>query len=167
MDVELLAGHPFPSARGVCGDAAQAWEREVEEEGNWMWDVGCGGVLGGLPRRLVETAALRLSSLPAAVCRNAFNSVWGEEDAPGWASWGRAQAFAFSSLVTDARDGSRAWSSNPRPDQGARQRQRVLHKFSIYPDKFGEILCTGCGNCTRNCPEGQGMLTLLTGIDHM
>ena len=56
---------------------------------------------------------------------------------------------------------------NPRPDQGSRQRQRVLHKFSIYPDKFGEILCTGCGNCTRNCPEGQGMLTLLTGIDHM
>jgi ferredoxin len=55
---------------------------------------------------------------------------------------------------------------NPRPDQGSRQRQRVLHKFSIYPQKFGEILCTGCGNCTRNCPEGQGMLTLLTGIEH-
>jgi ferredoxin len=56
---------------------------------------------------------------------------------------------------------------NPRPDQGSRQRQRVLHKFSIYPEKFGEILCTGCGNCTRNCPEGQGMLTLLAGIDHV
>ena len=55
---------------------------------------------------------------------------------------------------------------NPRPDQGSRQRQRVLHKFSMYPDKFGEILCTGCGNCTRNCPEGHGMLTLLTGIEH-
>jgi len=55
---------------------------------------------------------------------------------------------------------------NPRPDQGSRQRQRVLHKFSIYPQKFGEILCTGCGNCTRNCPEGQGMMTLLTGIEH-
>jgi len=54
---------------------------------------------------------------------------------------------------------------NPRPDQGARQRQRVLHKFSIYPQKFNEILCTGCGNCTRNCPEGQGLLTLLTGIE--
>lgn len=55
---------------------------------------------------------------------------------------------------------------NPRADQGSRQRQRVLHKFSIYPQKFGEILCTGCGTCTRNCPEGQGLLTLLTGIDH-
>ncbi|MFZ0961237.1 MAG: 4Fe-4S dicluster domain-containing protein [Terriglobia bacterium] len=56
---------------------------------------------------------------------------------------------------------------NPRPEQGSRQRQRVLHKFSIYPDKFGEILCTGCGNCTRNCPEGQGMLTVLTGIERL
>jgi len=56
---------------------------------------------------------------------------------------------------------------NPRPDQGSRQRQRVLHKFSIYPKKFGEILCTGCGNCTRNCPEGQGLLTLLTQIEHV
>jgi ferredoxin len=55
---------------------------------------------------------------------------------------------------------------NPRADQGARQRQRVLHKFSIYPEKFGEILCTGCGNCTRNCPARLGMLTLLTGIEH-
>jgi len=54
---------------------------------------------------------------------------------------------------------------NPRPDQGARQRQRVLHKFSIYPQKFDEILCTGCGNCGRNCPEGHGLLVLLTGIE--
>jgi ferredoxin len=59
-----------------------------------------------------------------------------------------------------------ASGQNPRPDQGSRQRQRVLHKFSIYPDKFGDVLCTGCGNCTRNCPEAQGMLTLLTGIEH-
>jgi ferredoxin len=55
---------------------------------------------------------------------------------------------------------------NPRPDQGSRQRQRILHKFSIYPEKFGEILCTGCGNCTRNCPAGLGVLPLLTAIEH-
>ena len=55
---------------------------------------------------------------------------------------------------------------NPRPDQGSRQRQRILHKFSIYPDKFGEILCTGCGNCTRNCPAGLGVLPLLIAIEH-
>jgi ferredoxin len=55
---------------------------------------------------------------------------------------------------------------NPRPAQPSRQRQRLLHKFSIYPKKFGEILCTGCGNCTRNCPEGIGVLSVATEIDH-
>ena len=53
---------------------------------------------------------------------------------------------------------------NPRPSQPSRQRQRILHKFAIYPEKFGEILCTGCGNCTRNCPEGIGVLSVATEI---
>ena len=55
---------------------------------------------------------------------------------------------------------------NPRGAQPARQRQRILHKFSIYPEKFGKILCTGCGNCVRNCPVGLGVLNLLTEIEH-
>jgi ferredoxin len=55
---------------------------------------------------------------------------------------------------------------NPRPTQPSRQRQRILHKFAIYPEKFGEILCTGCGNCTRNCPVGLGVLSVATEIDH-
>ena len=50
---------------------------------------------------------------------------------------------------------------NPRATQGNRQRQRLYHKFSIYPSKFGEILCTGCGNCTRNCPGSLGVLGVL------
>ena len=50
---------------------------------------------------------------------------------------------------------------NPRSDQGQRQRQRIYHKFQIYPEKFGELLCTGCGNCTRNCPVGLGVLPVL------
>jgi ferredoxin len=55
---------------------------------------------------------------------------------------------------------------NPRAAQPSRQRQRVLHKFAIYPEKFGEILCTGCGNCTRNCPVGLGVLNVATEISH-
>ena len=55
---------------------------------------------------------------------------------------------------------------NPRENQPARQRQRISHKFDIYPEKFGEILCTGCGNCTRNCPVGIGALSVLTEIGH-
>ena len=53
---------------------------------------------------------------------------------------------------------------NPRRNQGDRQRQRIYHKFVIYPEKFGEALCTGCGNCARNCPEGLGVLPLVTRI---
>lgn len=54
---------------------------------------------------------------------------------------------------------------NPRSGQGARQRQRIYHKFHIYPAKFGEILCTGCGNCGRNCPAGLGVLPVIGEID--
>lgn len=53
---------------------------------------------------------------------------------------------------------------NPRTKQGDRQRQRVYHKFQIYPEKFGDLLCTGCGNCTRNCPVGLGILSVLEAI---
>ena len=53
---------------------------------------------------------------------------------------------------------------NPRVNQGQRQRQRIYHKFQIYPDKFGEMLCTGCGNCTRNCPVDLGVLNVLKSI---
>jgi ferredoxin len=55
---------------------------------------------------------------------------------------------------------------NPRPAQGARQRQRIYHKFLMYPEKFGETLCTGCGNCARNCPVGLGVLPLVSEICH-
>lgn len=53
---------------------------------------------------------------------------------------------------------------NPRNVQSQRQRQRIHHKFQIYPEKFGDILCTGCGNCTRNCPAGLGVLPVLKTI---
>jgi ferredoxin len=50
---------------------------------------------------------------------------------------------------------------NPRSVQGQRQRQRVFHKYRIYPEKFGVVACTGCGNCTRNCPVSLGLRTVL------
>ena len=42
---------------------------------------------------------------------------------------------------------------NPRVTQGDRYRQRLMHKFKIYSEKFDKYLCVGCGRCSRNCPE--------------
>jgi len=47
---------------------------------------------------------------------------------------------------------------NPRNDQASRWRQRLSHKFRYYPQKFGKVLCTGCGRCLRLCPGGMDLL---------
>jgi ferredoxin len=41
---------------------------------------------------------------------------------------------------------------NPRDTQPKRYRQRIYHKYAVYPEKFGKILCTGCGRCVAYCP---------------
>jgi ferredoxin len=54
---------------------------------------------------------------------------------------------------------------NPREDQGKRYRQRVSHKFKYYKDRFDEILCTGCGRCTRGCPVSIDIGLILEDIN--
>lgn len=56
---------------------------------------------------------------------------------------------------------------NPRGTQIERFRQRIMHKFSIYPTRFGEILCAGCGRCTRVCPGGQDLPEFLGTLSAM
>jgi ferredoxin len=51
---------------------------------------------------------------------------------------------------------------NPRPRQWNRYRQRLFHKFVYYPDKFGRMLCTGCGRCVQHCPGGMDLIEILT-----
>ena len=46
---------------------------------------------------------------------------------------------------------------NPRETQGARWRQRVYHKFSYYPERYGKLGCVGCGKCTRACPVDMNL----------
>jgi ferredoxin len=50
---------------------------------------------------------------------------------------------------------------NPRASQSERFRQRIQHKFSVYPSRFGEMLCTGCGRCSRVCPGGMDLPTIV------
>ncbi|MBQ5367199.1 MAG: 4Fe-4S dicluster domain-containing protein [Thermoguttaceae bacterium] len=54
---------------------------------------------------------------------------------------------------------------NPRGTQGKRQRQRLAHKFVIYPDKFKSFLCTGCGSCSRSCGQMFGVRPCLEALD--
>ncbi len=41
---------------------------------------------------------------------------------------------------------------NPRPTGVERVRNRILHKFSYYPELYGEFGCVGCGRCITACP---------------
>ncbi len=41
---------------------------------------------------------------------------------------------------------------NPRGDKTARVRNRFLHKFKYFPDRFGPVSCVGCGRCIKECP---------------
>jgi len=54
---------------------------------------------------------------------------------------------------------------NPRPDQASRCRQRVMHKFKYFPERFEQLACVGCGRCTRACCVGQNLVGILTDIE--
>ncbi|NPA95415.1 MAG: 4Fe-4S ferredoxin, partial [Thermodesulfobacteria bacterium] len=41
---------------------------------------------------------------------------------------------------------------NPRGDKIKRVRNRFMHKFKYFPDRFGPLSCVGCGRCVRDCP---------------
>ena len=56
---------------------------------------------------------------------------------------------------------------NPRDGQTKRYRQRIQHKFKYYEDKFNEVLCTGCGRCTRGCGVGVDIGGIMESIDKL
>lgn len=53
---------------------------------------------------------------------------------------------------------------NPRDTQHKRYRQRILHKYFIYPEKFGKILCTGCGRCVASCPVNLSLYDVVATV---
>ena len=50
---------------------------------------------------------------------------------------------------------------NPRPDQPSRCRNRVMHKFKYFVERFGRRACVGCGRCTRICGAGLSIVNML------
>ena len=53
---------------------------------------------------------------------------------------------------------------NPRPDQQSRCRNRLMHKFKYFVERFGRRACVGCGRCIRVCGAGQNLVNVLTDI---
>jgi sulfhydrogenase subunit beta (sulfur reductase) len=53
---------------------------------------------------------------------------------------------------------------NPREDKWRRVRQKVNHKYSFFPMVFGEIACTGCGRCIRQCPVNWDITQVLSSL---
>ncbi|MHC4183135.1 MAG: 4Fe-4S dicluster domain-containing protein [Planctomycetota bacterium] len=50
---------------------------------------------------------------------------------------------------------------NPRSTQDQRWRQRIMHKFKYYVEMFDNILCVGCGRCSRVCPADMNISEML------
>ena len=57
-----------------------------------------------------------------------------------------------------------ASGDSPRDQQPKRYRNRIMHKFKYYNDKFGQTLCSGCGRCVRICPVGIDIAAIVEDI---
>ena len=60
-----------------------------------------------------------------------------------------------------------AGGHNPRIDQAARRRQRLMHKLSYIPERFALVGCVGCGRCERACPAGLGIVEICQAIEEI
>ena len=54
-----------------------------------------------------------------------------------------------------------AGGHNPRPNKMDRFRNRFMHKLSYFEDRYGKILCVGCGRCMEKCPVGVDITVLI------
>ena len=50
---------------------------------------------------------------------------------------------------------------NPRPDKASRLRQRIMHKFQYFVEKYDNYQCTGCGRCVTKCPVSIDIIEVL------
>lgn len=70
-------------------------------------------------------------------------------------SWDTCMSFQFT---------LEASGHNPRPGKANRLKNRVGHKFSYYPARYGGLpACCGCGRCIRKCPASVDIREIVTG----
>ena len=51
-----------------------------------------------------------------------------------------------------------------RPSRASRVRYRFYHKFRAYPDRYGEMLCVGCGRCDHACKVNINPRRIITAL---
>ncbi len=81
------------------------------------------------------------------------------------ASWNRGQRRRNWDCCTYPVFTRHASGHNPRADVAARYRQRLMHKFKYFPDRFGRIGCVGCGRCIKTCGVGRNLVSALSIIE--
>lgn len=120
---------------------------------------------------LASCAASGVKRLPEWLARNFDHEVW-RSLAPRCRGCGNCSAVCSTSpcFDVDEREGDRrrrerATQARPAfaapPMRTEQFRQRVMHKFSIHPRRFDEVLCTGCGRCSRECEGGMNLPAVL------
>lgn len=57
-----------------------------------------------------------------------------------------------------------AGGHNPRPTKKERVRNRYMHKLSYFHQRYGMVLCTGCGRCLEKCPQGLDITEFIDNV---
>lgn len=117
---------------------------------------------------LASCAASGVRQLPEWLARNFDHEIW-RSLAPQCRGCGNCSAVCSTSPCFDVdepgRDRRRERQARPAfaapPTRTEQFRQRVMHKFSLHPRRFDEVLCTGCGRCSRECEGGMNLPAIL------
>ena len=56
---------------------------------------------------------------------------------------------------------------NPRASCIERCRNRIMHKFSYYPENYNTLGCVGCGRCVQLCPVNNDLRTIINKINEI
>lgn len=57
-----------------------------------------------------------------------------------------------------------AGGHNPRPTKRDRVKNRFMHKLNYFEDRYGKMLCVGCGRCVEKCPVHLDITVLIDRI---